>query len=331
MVLKALKPDEEVPYFFAEKGPDGKPLLLVDKSIDKLGPKVKSFKPKCQDKKRTSAAVVRHIKGKRVFVRDGELPREGFRKALKTLASDPQFKAVKGSFEKPAIIELTIPEEPKDVAPITDSGTDLETDSGSDWESRKELARKLFDEVQKKKADFGDKGRLTALIKAGLGKHKSGDEAAGLARLDEAIALARAILASEDAEDDPVVTGSLVAIQRARLLWDATRKEARKQLAALGSEVQAAYPDDETVVERIVGSLDIYDEAVIEALDRGLNAEGPARAAAWTEAAAMIEVFEDEVADDELLAHLDDNEWMTVGVQALLGKRLAEVRRQLEL
>lgn len=318
LVLKALKPDEEVPYFLAEKGPDGRPMLLVDKTPEKLDPKVKTLKPKCKDKKRTTAAVVRHIKGKPVFVRDGELPREAFRKALKTLADDPAFKAVKGHLSKPAIVEVS-------------GSVELDDESGGDWEARRDLARRLFEEVQQRKADSGDKGRLAGLIKAALGKARSGNQAAALTRFDEAIVLARAILASEDSDENPVTAGSFVALQKARLVWDATRKEARKRLAELGAHARSAYPDDETVAERIVAALDIYDEAVIEVLDRGLNAEGPARAAAWSEAAGMLEVFEDEVADDELLALLDDNEWMTLGIQPLLGDRMAQVRRQLEL
>jgi hypothetical protein len=125
---------------------------------------------------------------------------------------------------------------------------------------------------------------------------------------------------------------SLVALQKARLDWDTTRKAVRQELKQLEQAILEACSEEPDFAEikantkNLYVMLDTLDNRLGDTLDEALNAEPPeVRAAKQTEAVKIAEDYLEYVHDDDLLNDIDDNGITRVRIRTRLMATLHEI------
>ncbi len=128
---------------------------------------------------------------------------------------------------------------------------------------------------------------------------------------------------------------SLVAMQKARLQWLDTRKKLTSDLNRLVSAVKAdsEAEDDELAIIELVRDtvLKRFDARLIDKLDEALNKDGAARAALNREAAQIIDEYRAELANHQLVGHVDANHWVPLSLEKTLDGTLKKLARSLKV
>jgi hypothetical protein len=144
-----------------------------------------------------------------------------------------------------------------------------------------------------------------------------------------------------EADTDPLAPPptpgpSIVAVNKARLEWEAARKKVRAELQRMQQAIVLAV-EDESDAEQVTAAsvdlfdvLDVLDESLIDILDDLLNAEdGGRRFALRQQALAKLDEYADYVATDELVQSIDDNPFTKVQVRSTLESTLRNLRTKL--
>lgn len=126
---------------------------------------------------------------------------------------------------------------------------------------------------------------------------------------------------------------SLVAMQRSRLLWAQTRDAVRKDLRELAERV-GQDPGADGWEREVAGLLEgavlsVFDDKLVTALDRGLKAEGADRIKWNKRAAITVRKYRARLANDELVDHVDTNDWINIQVRARLDGALKQLAKDL--
>ena len=129
--------------------------------------------------------------------------------------------------------------------------------------------------------------------------------------------------------DAPAVS-SFVALQKARIEWDRTRKnvlgdlqtvetELMRNYAAVNadpaSEVEYDLADAGAKVKGLYRILEGLDAQLLYRLDEALNAKGPARAAKSAEAKTLLGRYRQFLDGDPLLAAIDESGMLAAGIR----------------
>lgn len=126
---------------------------------------------------------------------------------------------------------------------------------------------------------------------------------------------------------------SFVAMQRSRLLWAKTRDDVRNDLRALKAKIDDDEEADnwEKQIPALVeqGVLKVFDNALTDALDKALNAEGDERARLNKLAAAELQKYRDALPNNDLLELVDNQDWINLDVTGRLDKALKKLAKDL--
>ncbi len=199
----------------------------------------------------------------------------------------------------------------------------------------------------------GDMAKLLAQATA-LGK-PGGDPVQALEKLKECHALAKAALAggapgagqskptataprgpAGDGKPAPRRAISMVALQQSRLAWEATLKKVRAEGTKLTTAMvdhfkgHPAADDARRATERINAALGLFNEELMDVLDKALNAaDADERGARHDEAAALINDYVNDLASDPVIAMLDANPFVPVAIQKTLSTTLKTLASKL--
>ena len=121
-----------------------------------------------------------------------------------------------------------------------------------------------------------------------------------------------------------------VVYTQTRLVWVATRGSIQAELKKLEQAIldnykgQIVLPEVTQGVRKLDRVLAMFDESLIENLDKALNSTEAADKAKWhDEARAVITRYQNYLATDPLVQELDNNPFVPIAVQASLSKTLA--------
>lgn len=137
---------------------------------------------------------------------------------------------------------------------------------------------------------------------------------------------------------------SLVALQKSRLAWDATRKAIQAQIQALeraiidavdkhnadeGSEDE--YDEGELVkgLPKLYEVLNTFDTRLIDKLDDALNASGDQRLTLQQEASGIVSEYRASLAADTTLPLIDKSGFLPNAIRPILDKTLTVLATQL--
>lgn len=141
---------------------------------------------------------------------------------------------------------------------------------------------------------------------------------------------------SSDTADTSAPVQSLVALQKIRLAYTETRKNAAKELESLETAIQQYFADEPdaaeiaVVAKRVHEGLYAFDDALVDQLDEALNCTDPNdRRACEHKAAKQIKQYLAAVETDPILTILDDNPIKPLKVQASMRKTLTALSGQL--
>ena len=118
---------------------------------------------------------------------------------------------------------------------------------------------------------------------------------------------------------------SFVALQKARLEWDAARKAVRADIEAVKKSLSSSFPEEADTVGRLDVVLQTFDEALLDALDDALNADGEERIAHQNRATKLVGVYRGELASNRLVPHLDANPFVKTKLGSTLSTALGKV------
>jgi hypothetical protein len=121
-----------------------------------------------------------------------------------------------------------------------------------------------------------------------------------------------------------------VVYTQTRLVWVATRGGIQAELKKLEQAILEHYqgasvqPEVTQAVRKLDRVLDMFDESLIDNLDKALNSADAAEKARWhDEARTVIARYQNYLATDPLVQELDSNPFVPIAVQASLSKTLA--------
>lgn len=129
---------------------------------------------------------------------------------------------------------------------------------------------------------------------------------------------------------------SLVALQKARLLYSRTLSEVQSELKALEAAIIRTFKDEHDAAEMAKNAKIVYsvlgsvDTRLIDQLDAAYNAQAPAdRARALSKCVKIIDVYIKSLNANPIFGILDDNPIHPVSVQKTLEKTLSALRERL--
>jgi hypothetical protein len=172
----------------------------------------------------------------------------------------------------------------------------------------------------------GDQAKLK-VSEAGVFARKKEFEQAN-ALLDEA----EEILAESRAPETPQAPQGMVSFAKARLDWQAAKKEVEGQLGRLQAAILDEFDDDEALegTKKLELVLSRFNEGLSDALDELYNAEANKKKPLAQGALQTVKHYREYVESDELIAHIEANPYESLTVRASLLGPLTEIEKQLQ-
>ena len=121
-----------------------------------------------------------------------------------------------------------------------------------------------------------------------------------------------------------------IKLQRSRLTWAQTRDTVRRQLRSLYEAIVKERPNEAAAMERLNAVLHTFDDRLVNVLDLALNAEGPVRAAHQMRAKQLVDMYIDELEQNELITLIDENPWTALNLRKTLSNSLKDLTANLE-
>lgn len=162
-----------------------------------------------------------------------------------------------------------------------------------------------------------------------------GDQyAEAVALLERVLALLTSRARAQQVKQEVEARGgpSLQQLSKARLIWIAARKEAKKELDKLGAAVKndADLAEDPVLLKRAAKymsgldrALSTYDARLVDALDEVTNARDEAeKSEAIAKSRDIAKGYKDRIGREKILTEVDENPFVNVSVYATLRKSI---------
>jgi len=202
----------------------------------------------------------------------------------------------------------------------------------AEWTKRfKALESDLLSVLQQ---NLGDPSKLRAARDMAMEKADGGDHATALKVLDRLEPAVKKALANAapSGEDKKAGIAPGVAFTQSRLAWNGARQKIQAELKSLEQAIiDAAKDDDPEIFAQVKGKTALLydilgkrDEALMDKLDEGLNAEkdSPAQIKAYGEASKLVKDYVSYVNGSPLVQEIDSNPFKNVAVKKTLDQTL---------
>ena len=172
----------------------------------------------------------------------------------------------------------------------------------------------------------GDQAKLKVSEAAVFARKKEFEQANAL--LDEA----EEILTQSGTPEISKAPLGAVSFAKARLNWQAAKKEVEGQLSRLQSAILAEFDDEEAIdgAKKLELVLARFNEGLSDSLDELYNAETDKKPPLAKSALQTVSNYIGYVESDELIAHIEENPYETLTVRSSLLDSLTEIQKQLQ-
>jgi hypothetical protein len=197
------------------------------------------------------------------------------------------------------------------------------------WDDRVDGVEQMLQRVLR--VDPTEGAKAAAVMKLARGRADAGEHAKALAALDQVAKMIAAI----DAKNTPQQANQggykgIVAYRTSLIEFRNAVNTVGTQIENLRKAIPSALPDEEDMASELSATLKQFTQAMLKAVDDAMNASENEDSPITRALAARIAEFDEEVASNELIQHVDNNPFgVKVAVGELLGKALKNVRKNM--